>query len=748
MNHPSTDEAVRNDVLGKVTGTARYVDDLQLDGAFYGTVVRSPVHHARIVAIDTTKAAKVPGIIAVITAEDVPGEKFGAVVKDRSVLARDVVRHVGEPVAIVVATTRQAARLAMAAVSIDFEELPAVFDPIRALDPDSPRLHPDGNLLTQYDIQTGDVESALASADLVVERTFRVPRVSPAYLEPEVAAARWDDGSLTVWVSSQMPFHDRSAISSVLGLPERVVRVVVPGIGGAFGGKEDSSLPVLAAVAAQLSRGTVRMCNTREESMCAHPKRHPAVMNWRMGVSKQGAILALDADAYLDTGAYASYGPAVGGVLAEASPGSYRIPNTRLRCAVVYTNSPISGAMRGFGAPQAAFATESLIDIAAAELRVDPIEFRRRNLLRQGDRNSIGVLLKQSPTTNLCLDHGADAVRRLRDVPSTDNRASGVGVALNTQAMGLGYGLHDESENTVEWLPTGRVEIDIGTPDMGQGTASMAAEITARSLGIDYSSVDVAQVDTSTSPNGGVTCASRMTYMIGNALRMASEDAIDVLVAEASHVLEVPRSELRYIDGRIARPGGGTGIPAAEIARMSLAYGVRLIGRGRYTFPYPEDITPQDHPVGMPHVMFCHGLHVARVEVDIELGMIEVTHVVAVHDVGRVISRVGVEGQIEGALSMGLGYALLEEQQLKADRSWTSTFTEYLLPTTRDMPVIDITVLEQREPSGPFGAKGVGEMGGTPVAPAVANAVADATGARVTTLPIRPDRLLAALEQQ
>jgi CO/xanthine dehydrogenase Mo-binding subunit len=737
---------LRKDAWEKVTGSARYADDRPFENPLHGGLVRSLHHHARILGINVAGAQQIPGVVKILTAQDVPGEKtFGPIVPDQQVLAQKIVRHMGEPVALVIAEDRSSLAQAISALRVEYEPLPNVLEVISAVEDNSPRVHPDGNVLSTYEIGRGDVEQGFASADVILEQTFHLQRISPAYLEPEVAAAEWmEDGTLTVWVSSQKPFEDRHAISQVLGMEEARIHVRGAVVGGAFGGKEDSALPVLAALASWATRRAVKIVNTREESIQAHPKRQAAIVRCKLGAKRDGTLVAQEVDGLLDTGAYASYGPAVGGAFAEIAHGPYRTPNARVRSRVVYTNGPLSGAMRGFGAPQAAFALESMMDMMARELNLDPIELRRMNAWRKGDRTATGVLLLQEPSINHCLDHVAAALERLRTVPSSPGKQTGIGFSLLVQAMGLGYRLPDDVTNRITWLPGGRVRLEIGTPDLGQGTMTIAAQVAAHELGIEYRAVDIADLDTSSSPNGGVSCASRMTYMVGNAARLAAANAINLLLDRAAGDLRQPRQNLSYREGKVyVGRQDLMGIAAAEFINRAADQDIVLSAEGTYSFPYPAEITPQDLPFGMPHVMFGFGAHVARVEVDPGLGTVVVKEVVAIHDVGRAIHPVGIEGQIEGGVAMGVGYTLLENVQLKVDGSWTDNFADYLVPTTLDVPQITPVILEHPEPSGPYGARGVAEMSMTPVAPAIANAVVDATGKRITRLPIQPELLAA-----
>jgi CO/xanthine dehydrogenase Mo-binding subunit len=740
VSHPE----FRKDAWGKVTGETRYTDDISQEGMLYGLVLRSSHHHARISLLDVGPAREIEGVIAVLTAYDVPGEKtIGPIIQDRPVLAMDLVRHIGEPIALILAEDRLTAEEAREAINIEYEELPSVLDISDALAPGSASVHPDGNLVHVAEFERGDIEGSLSSADIVLEETFHLPRISPAYLEPESTVAVWEDGTLTVWVSSQAPFEDRRVISRVLAVHEEKIHVKTSAIGGAFGGKEDSSLHVLAALGAWTTKRAVRLVNTREESIQAHPKRHGGTVTCKLGAKMDGTLVALCVHADLDTGAYASYGPSVGDVFTEMAPGPYRTPNIEVRARVLYTNGPIGGAMRGFGTPQAVFALEGMIDMMAARLEIDPIDLRRRNVWRNKERTPMGVLLLEEPSLLECLDEVEAAISDLENIQPSKGMVSGIGFALIVQGQGLGYRVLDESTTRIEWIPDGRVQLDIGTPDLGQGTITVGAQMTAEALGLSYGDVVVPDLDTSFSPNGGASCASRMTYMVGNASLIASTRAIEALLGQASKDLDNPPERLTYRAGRVfVGPDDADGIAASEFVSRAAEDGEILAGEGTYSFPYPAEITPQDLPIGMPHVMFGYGAHVARVEIDPDFGTVQVTDYVAIHDVGRVINPAGVEGQIEGGVAMGIGYALHEEVKLKKDGTWTDKFSEYLIPTTLDMPKITSVILENPEPSGPFGARGVAEMSLPPVAPAIASAVANAIGKRVTSLPIDPELLV------
>jgi CO/xanthine dehydrogenase Mo-binding subunit len=588
------------------------------------------------------------------------------------------------------------------------------------------------------------VDAAFRTAEIVLEETFTTQRIVPGYIEAENALARWNgDETITVWVSSQHPFVDQHEIAIVLGIPTESVQVKSTVIGGAFGGKEDSSLSILTALGAWLVKGTLKLVNTREESFLAHPKRHPSQVKMKIAVSKAGELLAIQVRAKLDTGAYASLGPAVGGLFTEALTGSYRFPNVDIETLVSYTNSPLSGAMRGFGSPQAHFPLESMIDMLAEKLGMDPIELREKNILQEGDKLATQVVLDHTTSSlPICIQEAKNAISEFSTVKAQPGKLAGVGMALGMQTMGLGAHVPDDSTHRVEWLPSGRVLIYLGSTDIGQGLATVAEQITAEALGIPFEDVSCLPLDTWNSPNGNTTCASRMTYMAGNALITASEEIIKQLLDQAASLLNCPREELSYREGQVIK-ADGEAVSAAEFLSRAADNEITISAEATFSFPYPGETTPQHLPIGMPHVKFVFGAQIARVEVDPELGSVEVTHLTAVHDVGKIISQPGVEGQIEGGVAMGIGYALLEDVALKDSSDWVTSFSEYLLPTSKDLPPhYKNIILEIPDESGPFGAKGIGEITLVPTAPAIANAINNAVGVRVKSLPITPGKII------
>jgi len=735
----------RIDAAAKVLGHAIYVGDIQAEGLVHAAVLRSPHHYARVLAIDTEQTKAMPGVLAVLTAADIPGRNgFGVIIPDQPVLAGDVVRFQGEAVAVVVAETESIARLALDLVEVNYQPLSPLFDAKEALRPDAPSIHPGGNLLAHKQIRAGDVQEALDDADVVVEATFETPIIDHAYLEPEAALAQWnEDGTLTVWASCQHPYRDRAQIAASLLLPEDRVRVIAPAVGGAFGGKDDITLQILAALSALVARRAVRLVNSREESIISHSKRHAARMKYQVGASKDGRLTALRAEICCDTGAYASFGPSVGGLMTELATGPYRIPNVSIDTYIVHTNNPVGGAMRGFGAPQVNFAIEGCIDMLAERLGMDTIDLRLRNCWREGEILPTGVKLSGPVALSTCLKRARQARDLMgREAEASEAKVRGTGVASSLLSIGYGPGIPDQCTTEVDWLPDGGVLVRLSSPDMGQGLQTIAAQFAAEDLDLPLEAINLTAADTSAAPDSGASNASRMTYLLGNSLQVAAREALDVLAAEAALVLRVPQEQLVYRRGTLYSEGDPhVHASSGELATQARREGRRLRGHGTFSFSYPVDLPGELGP-GIPHHIFCYGAQVAVVEVDRELGTVDVKEIVAIHDVGRAINPPAAEGQIEGGVGQGIGYALYEQLRRREDGTWIDNLTEYLLPTALDTPNIAAELIECPEASGPFGAKGSGEQGTVATASAIANAIADATGVRITRLPVEPEDLV------
>ncbi len=749
----------RPDAVEKVTGTAKYADDLSFPGMLYGATLRSPYPYARIKRIDTSKAKALPGVRAVLTHEDVPGRKVhGLVHKDWPVLCWDVVRYVGDAVAIVAADTQEIADEALKLIEVEYEPLEPVTTPLQALQPDAPVLHPEhptGNLLKHIKVRHGNVEQGFAEADVIVERTFHTPRTEHAFLEPECSVAvpaGYDEEhpKLTIYVGSQIPYADREQVAAALGLPEDAVRIRATMIGGGFGGKEDITAQIHAALLAQATGRPVKILYTRAESLRVHPKRHPTQIRVKMGARRDGTITAVEATLYGDTGAYASLGDKVMTRATTHATGPYAVPHAKIDCFAMYTNNPPAGAFRGFGVTQSAFAVESTIDILAEALGMDPVELRRKNALRVGTTTATGQVLRESVGLLQCMDLVERKVRELtggedpwqpRPVPGAPHKVRAWGFAAAFKNTGLGGGAPDKATAEVVAFEDGSVEVRIASAEIGQGLVGVLAQIAAEELGLPFHRVRVYLSDTDITPDGGPTTASRQTFVSGNACRFASRRLREALALVAAERLDAPPDALVFEEGMVRY--NGKGVTFREVVRWARE-------EGRDTAMQYEYWAPKTQPLGEGgdmHVAFSFGVQAAEVEVDTETGEVKVLRVVSAHDVGRAINPLALLGQIEGGIVMGLGNALTEHFIVEEGQPWVRRLGQYRMPGIAHMPKMISFIVEDEVSSGPFGAKGVGELSSIPTSPAITNAIYNAVGVRILTLPVDQDALLRAIKE-
>jgi CO/xanthine dehydrogenase Mo-binding subunit len=708
----------RLDAEAKVLGELVYPSDRRLEGMLWVEVVRSAHPHARIKSVDTSAAAAVAGVVCVLTAKDVPGENaFGIQIQDMPVLCHDRVRYMGDAVALVAAESRAAAREAVARVRVDYDVLEPIIDPEQAMQPDAPALHPGGNILHQGHFQKGDVEVGFKKSAVIIERAYQVPMMDHAYLETEAGVSYYDDsGSLTVESCGQYVYRDQTQIARALGLPLEKVRVTAPYTGGAFGGKDEITVQIHLALVTYHTQRPAKMAASRDESIISHTKRHPARMWYKTGASKSGKLLAVQCRLVSDTGAYASLGGPVLNLMMEHCAGPYLVPNVSVDGFAVYTNNGFSGAFRGFGCTQACVAIESQMDLMARALRRDPLAFRRANVLHKGDRAALDYEMKTKVGAEATIRAaGRGKLYRTRGKFKRDRSEHtrsmapyikrGVGVASQMQGLGLGVGLPDYAEVELNFSPDGVVTVRASTSELGQGAYTAYAQMAAECMGVPLEKVRVVGADTKTTPDSGTTTASRTTYAVGNAILMAA----DKLRAE--------------LDKRAV---GLEGISVRETFHLPVA-----------------DVELGD---GLPHLLYSYGTHVALVEVNTLTGEIAVLAVEAYLDGGRVIFRTGFEGQSEGGVAQGIGYALFEEVLFDRGRFLNTNFDTYILPTSMDVPADIRTVpVEVKEDTGPYGAKGVSETCMVGVTPAILNALHDAIGVCFTRLPVRAEDVLRAV---
>jgi len=743
----------RHDAWDKVQARTLYAADWQMPGMLHGVVARSPYPSARIRRIDTSKARALPGVAAVLVAQDVPHNtlwtdvpgqtsEVGALRARIQVLAEEVVRYQGEPVALVAAETREIALEAVELIEVQYDTQPGVFDPEAALAAGAHQVHEGGNLLARWAIRRGDPARALAQADVVIESVYRCQFIDHAYLEPEAGVAWIDsDGVLTIRVGTQVIEHYRD-VAEVLGLPQNRVRVIGPYLGGGFGGKEDVTVEVFLGLLAWRTRRPVKMVWSRQESLLARPKRHPFILRYRTGAARDGRLVAQTVDLLADSGAYAYLSALVLMYAAVTAAGPYRVSDVAVDARVAYTNNPPTSAMRGFGAMQMVLGYESQMDRLARRLGIDPVELRARNALGKGDELPIG----QQLDTHVAV---VEAARRAWEAlgppraPSTPAHRIGRGLACNIQPYGRIVWLHDWASAWVGFEMDGSLVVRTGTPDVGGGQAASLCQIAAEVLGLDPARIAIHIADSALTPLAGTTTATRQLYMSGNAVLRACEGLRQQIVDVAAQMLETQARTvtLDAVDA-VAQDGRRVGLP--KVLRECARLGVSRSHLAVYHAPAGD---PVDLERGGGRVFpdYTFGAHAVEVEVDTETGAVTVLRHVACHDVGRAINPQSVEGQIQGGAVMGLGYGLMEEVVLDRGVNLTTLFATYLIPTSLDVPDVEPILLESGEGKGPFGARGIGEPPIGPPAAAVANAVEDAVGVRIAELPITPERVAQAL---
>ncbi|MDJ0709479.1 MAG: molybdopterin-dependent oxidoreductase [Woeseiaceae bacterium] len=711
----------------KIDGSARFTDDYTFAGMLYARTKRAGVPHARILSIDTAAARGLPGVHAVLTHEDVPGHnRHGLVIDDWPVLCDDKVRYAGDAVAIVAADSEEIAAAAVELVEVDYEELPVVDDALAAAESGAPLVHEDrndGNLLKHIQVDKGDIDAGFAAADAIVDRTYRTQSAEHLFLEPEcsigvpagydpvefggevdAAAVRGEyarHDKTTIYVGSQIPYQDRNQAAAALGVEPDSVRVVATLTGGGFGGKEDITGQIHVALLAEKTGRPVKMLYSRQESLLVHPKRHPTVIRVRIGARSNGALTAVQATLYGDAGAYASLSEKVLTRATTHAAGPYESPNVKVDCFAMYTNNAPSGAFRGFGVTQSCFAVESTMDILAGQLDIDPVELRHANALDVGRTTSTGQELRESAGLRECIDKVDSDMRGtgFRWHWEEGNSRFAWGTAVAYKNTGLGGGAPDKASAEVEvWRgDETRVEVRISSAEMGQNLPGVLAAGAAQELDVAVGNVRVLLGDTDYCPDGGPTTASRQSFVSGNAVRLAAKEAA---ADEADHVL------------------------------------VRYDYEAPRTLPLGEG--------GDMHFAFSFAAQAALVEVDMKTGEVHVRKIIAAHDIGRALNPLTLRGQVEGGIVMALGYTLTENYIQELGKPWTRLMARYKMPSITHAPEIVSHVVEHAVSTGPFGAKGAGELPSIPTSAAIANAIHRATGVRVHSLPVDQDELLRA----
>ena len=741
----------KNNARAMVQGKVLYTADMRLPGLLYARTKRADYAHARIKHIDVSRAAALPGVAAVLTAADIPGENsMGIIIMDHRLLVTDTVRCRGDNIALVVGE-KDVLDEAIEAIEVEYEPLPVVLDPLEALKEDAPRIHEKGNVTWQCDLVKGDVEAAFAQCDVVVEGTYRTGFQEHAYLEPEAALAVPEpDGRITIFVGCQTPYHVRGIAARALGRPFSAIRVVQSPTGGSFGGKDDANaeMAALAAIAAVRTGRPVMIDHTREEAVIGASVRHAAIIRYRTGATRDGRILARDIQVILDGGAYSSLSPFVSVKALAHSAGPYDIPNVRSRVTTVYTNKTYAGACRGFGVPQVTFASERQIDELATRLGMDPMEIRLKNGVQVGSATATGQVLRTGVGLRETIRQAAAAgeweSRQARSCREGKVRR-GTGMACMMQGVSNGAEGVDAVAASCQLNADGSVTIGCGMVDMGQGTNTAFAQVAAEILGIPLERVRVRGIDTDHTPDSGPTVASRGTTMGGRAVVMAATAAREKVLEMAARMLEVTPGDLDMREGMVVvKDAPEKALPLAQVVNAMYWTGQPINFEAWSKAP---DARFDEHThQGDFYVAFGYGTHVIDVEVDTETGQITILRHVAAHDVGKAINPRAVEGQIEGASLMGIGLGMLEELSYNEDGVMLNpNFTDYMIATAADSPDTQPIIVEDPGDWGPFGAKGVGEFPVSAAAAALANAVSDALGVPVQRLPVTPEYVLELL---
>jgi len=752
----------RYDAPDKVTGRAKYTADIQLPDTIIGKILGSPIAHGLIKRIDVSKARALPGVLAVITGADVPDAWYGVspAREDEQILAKERVRYVGDEIAAVAAVDLETAERAIKLIEVEFEELPAVFDPVSAMAPGAPVIHPEkpryaGNINTRVDWHFGDVSQGFAEADLVRQQRFVGNRTYQSPMEPHAALARWEHHGdrLTLWSSTQTPHYLHRSLSRVLDIPMGNIRVIRPAVGGGFGAKAEATpLDFCAAILSKMTGRPVAMEYSREEMYVHFRGRHKQYIDLKIGVKKDGTITAVEHNVVLDGGAYTSYGVITAYYAGSMLPTLYKIPNYKYDGTRVYTNLPASGAFRGHGVPQPRFAFESLLDMIAEELGLDPFDIRLRNAMEPNTRTGNALDVSSCEfiaTLERARETSGWAAKKGRLPPG-----KGIGVGCGGFVSGAGYPIyrsdfpHSNAMIRVHEDGTG-VTLHIAASEIGQGSDTVLVQIAAEELGVPYEWVWMAECDTTLSPLDLGSYSSRVTLMGGNAVKMAAQNVTAQICEVAARELGCDPGALTAKDGRVfVKEHASVGMDWAAAARIAFSKKGPVVGTGCYTPPKHLGGEFKGGTVGTSPA-YSFSTAVAEVTVDLETGYVTVDRFTDYSDAGTVINPVTLHGQVEGAIIMGLGETLLEDTIVGAGgRFANANLHDYLIPTISETPEIHTAAVESYEPRGPFGAKEIGEGSLLPVLGAIANAIYDACGVRVTELPITPEKILRGLKER
>jgi CO/xanthine dehydrogenase Mo-binding subunit len=740
----------RVDGIGKVTGAAKYAEDYNVRHQLYGKVLRPKHPHAKILSIDISKALTLDGVEAVLTAKDIPGDnEFGIVVKNQAILARDRVRYVGDGVVLVAARTSEIAEEALSLIDVKYEPLPVVSDPEEALKPDAQKIHGDDNTFVHHEVRKGDIEKGFADADFIIEHKFKTQFIEHSYIEPEaVLAEPGEHGGVIVTGSVQNLFSTRRSVAAALALDLAKVQIVQSTLGGSFGGKDEvmTSMCCRAALLCIKTGKPVKMVNTREESMLESYKRHPYVLYYKWGAKNDGSITAMECKCIADGGAYASMSPFVTWRSVVQATGPYHCENVKTDIFAVYTNNTYTGAMRGFGSPQVNVAIEAMMDELGERTGKNPLAIRLQNGFETGAVTATRQKLNHNVSLKEVLKRSAetaDFVKKWKEYRTltTMPRRKGIGLACSYRGVSLGAEGTDAVGTIVSVQTDGSVIVSSGITDMGQGAQTQMSQIAAEVLGITMDRIQFLNTNTSRVPDSGATVASRGTIMGGSAAKKAAEIVRTTFLATASEMTGLDIQSLDLKDNYLIDTGSGERLASFnELAAECFHKGRPMYGFGWHKSPFTS--WDEHRGQGEAYFTFVYGTNIAEVDVDMETGKVDVKNFISAHDVGKAINRNTVLGQFYGGVAMGLGYGLMEEFDFEDSMPKQLNFDEYLIPTAMDVPHIIPIIVENEDAAGPFGAKSIGEPANELAAPAILNAIYNATGKRLYETPATLERVL------
>ncbi|MBI3062577.1 MAG: xanthine dehydrogenase family protein molybdopterin-binding subunit [Deltaproteobacteria bacterium] len=761
----------RLDYETKVTGRAQYLADMSVPGMCHGKILRSPYPHARIIKIDASQALKVPGVVAVLTRDDILHDQgiepfYGPVFKDQTIVAVETVRHVGDPVAAVAALSVDAAEEALKLIRVDYQELPAVLSVEDSLKPGATLVHESvklpasgfadlaelkpvegTNVCTHFRLTRGDIDKGFAEADHIFEDTFTLPATQHSFLETHACIASVEPGGrITVWATTQNPFVVRTQLANIFKVPVSRVRVIVPYLGGGYGGKVYPKVEPITVALAQKAGRPVRVVLTREEVFYTITK-HAAVIRMKTGVRRDGTLVARECEIHLDTGAYAEIGPRVAKKSGYTAAGPYKIPNLKIDSYSVYTNKPPAGAFRGFGVSQSAWAVESQMDIIAAALKRDPLELRKQNGYDEGDKFVTEETLRAVGLKE-CLDQVARSIGWETKVQRSQS-LKGQGKEETNIKRGKGLACMIKATITpsiscavVKLNEDGSLSIYAGTVEMGQGSETVLAQIAGTELGIPLQTIQVLGVDTDVVPYDLTTSSSRSTFHMGKAVQLAARDIMRQLKQIVVKEYGVPEDTVTFAGGKIRLPEARLDYAEVMFKRFGMQGGT-LVGEGQVKTSVKNEFGEKS-----TSAFWFLAAGAAEVEVDVDTGKFKLVKYAAAVDVGKALNPLGCRQQLAGAAITGIGQAMFEEIAYDNGQLINPNLVDYVLPSLGDMPaVIDPICVEVPDRNGPFGAKGIGESALIPVAPAIANAVFDAVGVRIRDLPIKAEKIFLALEE-